>query len=391
MSTGEDAGGLRGFGGWEPRSLSLADQLTGTLSAVLDEQLQQWHMSYTEIDNTLQQQEALVATLVDDVENALGEERQKRQSIAQTLESAKKYIEARRVGPVELDEYYERLEGVAASLDDDFGETNADDPTEALYQLVDSAGEGCGRVQDELISKCRRRFLRMNLSPEELFRMLDKDGSGFVDEEEFISVVREMDTTHIEALFNAQDEDDSGHLNEMEVRNLALNLGRSLTTQEVVEAVKQMDPSGDGKVDFDEFTQWWRKQAQSSGGLLSAEVAKRASAMDQDYRWFFSMIEADHTADGQISLRELSTFVWAWEPETEYRNGDCVIAWERDATDPAVYVAQGKGKSGTETPTWQPGAGGAKEVARSVQDGDLTWMENPEQAMRLSELCREPT
>ena len=47
-----------GFG-WEPRSMPLAAQLTGTLSALLDDQLQQWTMSNTEMDNTLQQRHFL--------------------------------------------------------------------------------------------------------------------------------------------------------------------------------------------------------------------------------------------------------------------------------------------------------------------------------------------
>ena len=70
---------MEGFG-WEPRSMPLAGQLTGTLSALLDEQLQQWSLSNTELDNTLQQQEALVAALVNDVESALAEERPMRLS-----------------------------------------------------------------------------------------------------------------------------------------------------------------------------------------------------------------------------------------------------------------------------------------------------------------------
>ncbi len=385
-----------GFG-WEPRSMPLASSLTGTLSDLLDDQLQQWTMSNTEMDNTLQQQEALVASLVNDVESALGEERQKRQSIAQTLDAAKTYVEARRMGPVEFDDYFERLESIGAIVDNDFEEDEADDPSEALLHQFEIAGEKCDRANGATMSRCRMRFRRMNLSPEELFNLFDTDGSGHVDVEEFLSVVKRLDVGHVEALFHEQDKDHSGKLDDREVLHLAKRLGKVLTAAELAEAMRDMDPSGDGYVDLDEFITWWTRQTESSGGVLGDAMLSHASAMDQDYRWFFAAIDADeHDAgehsDGSISLKELSAFVWAWEPETEYRIGDLVILWPQGAAAAVVYSAQCKGKSGTDTPDWEAGMGGAEEDgASSIKDGEVTWIVNSGQTTRMGELSRKAT
>lgn len=384
-----------GFG-WEPRSMPLAAQLTGTLSALLDDQLQQWTMSNTEMDNTLQQQEALVASLVNDVESALGEERQKRQSIAQTLDAAKTYVEARRMGPVEFDDYFERLESIGAIVDHDFEEDEADDPAEALLQQFEIAGQKCDQANDLMMSRCRLRFRRMNLSPEELFKLFDADGSGHVDVNEFLSVIKRLDVGHVEALFHEQDKDHSGQLDDAEVRQLAKRLGKALTATELAEAMRDMDPSGDGFVDLDEFIMWWNRQTETSdGGVLGDAMLNHASALEQDYRWFFAAVDADEhdadpNSDGNISLKELSTFVWAWEPETEYKCGDLVIMWPHGAAGPSVFSTQSKGKSGAETPDWQAGMGGAEEDgASAVKDGDLTWVVDPEHAAGLGELSRE--
>ena len=78
-----DVGG--GGAAWAPRSTPLAEQLTDTLSALLDDQLQKWEMDNTEMDNQLQQQEAAVAKLVQDVEGALADEGRVRRGFVDRL------------------------------------------------------------------------------------------------------------------------------------------------------------------------------------------------------------------------------------------------------------------------------------------------------------------
>ena len=54
-----------------------------------------------------------------------------------------------------------------------------------------------------------------------------------------------------------------------------------------------MDPSGDGQVDLNEFVLWWRKQSETdSGGVLGDALSSHASALDQEYRWFFAAVDS---------------------------------------------------------------------------------------------------
>ena len=224
-------------------------------------------------------------------------------------------------------------------------------------------------------------------------RVVEEYGK-LIEQEEFIAVVKQLDIGHIEALFKQHDKDESGYLNAAEIRQLAKQLGKVLTAAELTAAVSEMDPSGDGQVDLNEFVLWWRKQSETdSGGVLGDALSSHASALDQEYRWFFAAVDSgDEESDGKISLREFSSFVWAWERQTEYRIGDLVIVWPPSVADPAVYSAQTKGKSGVETPDWQPAVGAAEEDgASTVKDGELTWVKQTEHARRLGALCREPT
>lgn len=59
-------------------------------------------------------------------------------------------------------------------------------------------------------------------------------------------------------MFNSIDIDGSGSLDRQEVAQLSINLGRELRKHELDAAMAEMDPSGDGSVDFDEFKIWFK-------------------------------------------------------------------------------------------------------------------------------------
>lgn len=56
-------------------------------------------------------------------------------------------------------------------------------------------------------------------------------------------------------------DDRSGQIETAEMRQLALNLGVSLTVVELQTATEEMDYDGGGNVDFDEFCEWWRSES----------------------------------------------------------------------------------------------------------------------------------
>ena len=52
-------------------------------------------------------------------------------------------------------------------------------------------------------------------------------------------------------------QDGSGSLDRNEVRTLVEMVGTSFTEKELDAAMAELDPSGDGQVDFAEFKQYW--------------------------------------------------------------------------------------------------------------------------------------
>ena len=63
----------------------------------------------------------------------------------------------------------------------------------------------------------------------------------------------------IKKLFVELDADGSGFLNVEEVKQLAVKLGGGIADEDLSAAMAEMDPSGDGKVDPQEFSGWWRR------------------------------------------------------------------------------------------------------------------------------------
>ena len=63
---------------------------------------------------------------------------------------------------------------------------------------------------------------------------------------------------YLRETFDKIDVDGSGDIDRAEFSELARHLGCSLTSSELDVAMRQMDTSGDGSVDFDEFATWWQ-------------------------------------------------------------------------------------------------------------------------------------
>jgi Ca2+-binding EF-hand superfamily protein len=65
----------------------------------------------------------------------------------------------------------------------------------------------------------------------------------------------------IQAIWDEMDADDSGHLDEDEVRKVFDMMGKKLTPKMFQEAYAEMDTGGNGEVDYDEFTTWFQAQS----------------------------------------------------------------------------------------------------------------------------------
>ncbi len=149
----------------------------------------------------------------------------------------------------------------------------------------------------------------------------------------------------IKEIFNSIDEDGSGELDKREVGVLLEELGEKVHghfghgSKKLNQAFKEMDPSGDGAVDYIEFLAWYkRRHPQSvddvmemnrwmfqqldedgSGELDKSEVAKLAAMMGEKLTGHFSgtkkldeaFAEMDPSGDGAVTFDEFQ----AWHRE----------------------------------------------------------------------------
>ena len=66
-------------------------------------------------------------------------------------------------------------------------------------------------------------------------------------------------------LFREVDRDGSGYLDEDEIRDMSIQLGMELSAKEVKAVFKEMDTDRDGKVTSEEFVEWMNKEHDKTG------------------------------------------------------------------------------------------------------------------------------
>ncbi len=109
--------------------------------------------------------------------------------------------------------------------------------------------------------KVAMRALGFEASKEELRKLVsqvDKDGSGTVDFTEFLDIMtskmgdRDSREEMIKA-FRLFDDDETGKISFRNLKRVALELGESISDEELQEMIDEADRDGDGEVSQDEF------------------------------------------------------------------------------------------------------------------------------------------
>ena len=115
---------------------------------------------------------------------------------------------------------------------------------------------------------------------------------------------QDQDSVEVAKLFKELDADQSGFLKRDEVRLLATKLGSTLSDEEMSAAMKDMDPSGDNRVDVHEFSNWWRRKMG-----MKPEPSEEISAEEQARRDAEAAEAARIAADAEkwSGLRKLET------------------------------------------------------------------------------------
>lgn len=137
----------------------------------------------------------------------------------------------------------------------DLNEDEIADLKEA-FAIFDANGDGTIEAKElrEVM-----RSLGQNPSKKEIKEMIssvDGDDNGAIDFDEFLVLMKSRPKDPDQELRNAFkvfDTDNSGSISRSELKNLMINLGQSLTDNEVDEMMKMVDINNDGEISFEEF------------------------------------------------------------------------------------------------------------------------------------------
>ncbi|XP_060577948.1 calmodulin-A-like [Ruditapes philippinarum] len=105
------------------------------------------------------------------------------------------------------------------------------------------------------------RSLGQNPTEQELKDMInevDVDGNGTIDFPEFCQMMNRRMTEHNEPeelmeAFKVFDKDGNGYISEEELKYVMMNLGEKMTDDEVKEMMREADVDGDGQISYQEF------------------------------------------------------------------------------------------------------------------------------------------
>lgn len=146
---------------------------------------------------------------------------------------------------------------------------------------------------DEISNVCEYMGAPMDDDEEEQLRKMDKDGSGTIDEDEWCrwwlkrisqrpnpEKQQQVIARHT---FSSYDIDGSGTIDATEFKSLIEKLGATFNDDEINEALNQLDSDGNGKVDQNEFVQWWMNRSKDARkcGIVAIKLKKLAAQAAQ--------------------------------------------------------------------------------------------------------------
>jgi len=128
----------------------------------------------------------------------------------------------------------------------------------AAFDLFDQDGNNA--ISKEELGVVMRR-LGLNPSDSELKDMIrehDLDESGQIEFGEFCHLLAqrmegEDKEEHLKAAFRTFDQDGSGKISALELRNVMHSLGEKLTDSEINDMILEADIDGDGQINYEEF------------------------------------------------------------------------------------------------------------------------------------------
>ncbi|WAR16960.1 CALM-like protein [Mya arenaria] len=148
------------------------------------------------------------------------------------------------------------------------GETTMDKEIRELFRLFDTNNDRSISLQE--LGKAMR-FLGMSPSEQEItdaMSALDTNENGRIEFQEFYKFMQaertklnEADFTNnqdtVRSAFRTFDKDGNGYIDEQELRIAMKKLGEALTDKELDDMMKEADVDEDGKINYEEFVKIW--------------------------------------------------------------------------------------------------------------------------------------
>ena len=98
-----------------------------------------------------------------------------------------------------------------------------------------------------------------------MIRVVDKDGNGLVDFNEFCDMMTSQAIDPMRAAFSAFDLNGDGVLTAQEIYQVMKELGEDVSLKDAESMVAAADTNGDGKINFDEFILIMKKLSVKEG------------------------------------------------------------------------------------------------------------------------------
>ena len=98
----------------------------------------------------------------------------------------------------------------------------------------------------------------------EMIKDIDTSGDGELDFDEFVTLMQrqevvEDDDDEVLRAFQSFDKDQNGYITNTEFRYILTKLGERFTDQEVDTLFRECDLDDDGRLNYEEFIEFWRK------------------------------------------------------------------------------------------------------------------------------------
>ena len=228
----------------------------------------------------------------------------------------------------------------------------------AAFEEADTEKKGAISV-DQLVALMKKLTPDLSKADEDLMvSKLAVDQGGMVQIDNFLDVfcgsppglrrelskpVKPEELEVIKEAFKKFDKDSSGKIDVKELAAMCTELGKKMSEQQAMEAIRQLDRNGDSSVDFDEFLLWWTcspglggyshvalsfmktKLALKTRAKMALTKIKRIKVAENEFAYNCSFDLTPNYLDGGKGCDENAFVSFALKKVAEAKEGGCAL------------------------------------------------------------------